>query len=61
MYKNELEGIRFGFKILFVWLILLTGFVMYDKMSIGNRGISQTILLPPPVQDLEVIDYGINE
>lgn len=55
MKTKEHEAIKFGFKLILIWLLLLTGFVMYDKMSIGNGGISQTILLPPPIQDLEPI------
>ena len=55
MSKLQYEGIKFGFTFLFIWLILLTGFVMYDKMSIGSGGITQTILLPPPIPELEPI------
>jgi hypothetical protein len=53
MNKQEHAGISFGFTLVLIWLILLTGFVMYDKMVEG-RGIAQTIVLPPP--PLEVIE-----
>ena len=53
MNKQERSGISFGFSLVLIWLILLTGFVMYDKM-IEGRGITQTIVLPPP--PLEVIE-----
>ena len=54
MNRQEHAGIGFGFSLVLIWLILLTGFVMYDKM-IEDRGITKTIFLPPPPQ-LEVIE-----
>lgn len=53
MNKQERAGISFGFALVLIWLVLLTGFIMYDKMVEG-RGITQTIVLPPP--PLEVIE-----
>ena len=53
MNRQEHAGIGFGFSLVLIWLILLTGFVMYGKMVEG-RGITQTIVLPPP--PLEVIE-----
>ena len=60
MNREEQKAIKFGFKIMLIWLTILTGIIMYDKMSIGSK-INQTILLPPPIQEMEVYDYGINE
>lgn len=57
MNKLDYEGIKFGFTFVIIWLLLLTGYTMYDKMSVGNTGFSQTILLPPPsLPELEVIN-----
>lgn len=53
MNKQERAGIGFGFTLILIWLVLLTGFAMYGKMVEG-RGITQTIVLPPP--PLEVIE-----
>jgi len=41
------EGIRFGFVIILIWLLLLTGYLIYDKMFIGGV-FTRTILVPPP-------------
>jgi hypothetical protein len=54
MNKQERSGISFGFSLVLIWLILLTGFIMYDKI-IEDRGVVKTIFLPPPPQ-LEVIE-----
>jgi hypothetical protein len=53
MNRQECSGISFGFSLVLIWLILLTGFIMYDKM-VEDRGIARTIVLPPP--PLEVIE-----
>lgn len=47
---------------IFIWLILLTMFFMYDKMSIG-QGV-RNIILPPPILEpieMEVFYEPINE
>ena len=56
MNKQECAGVGFGFSLVLIWLILLTGFVMYDKM-VEDRDIAQPVLLPPP--PLEVIEIEI--
>lgn len=53
MNRQERAGIGFGFTLVLIWLILLTGFVMYGKM-VEDRGVTKTIFLPPP--PLEVIE-----
>lgn len=55
MNRQERVGIRFGFTLVLIWLTLLTGFVMYDKM-VEDRGVAQTIVLPPspPLEVIEV-------
>lgn len=61
MNREQRAGIGFGFSLILIWLILLTGFMMYDKMVEG-RGISQTIILPPPpleVIEVEGVDYDL--
>lgn len=40
---------------IFIWLILLTMFYMYDKISIGQR--VGNIILPPPI--LEPIEVDV--
>ena len=52
MSKREYEGTAFGFIFVVIWLLLLTGFVMYDRMN-ANEGLKKVIVLPPPI---EVID-----
>jgi hypothetical protein len=54
MNRQEHAGVGFGFTLVLIWLVLLTGFVMYDKI-IEDRGVVKTIFLPPPPQ-LEVIE-----
>lgn len=39
--------------IIFIWLILLTMFFMYDKMSIA-QGVRNIILPPPMLEPIEV-------
>jgi len=56
MDKLFKSGTAFGFGLILIWLTLLTGFVMYDKMAEG-RDITQPVLLPPP--PLEVIEVEI--
>ena len=62
MNKQECSGISFGFSLVLIWLILLTGFVMYDKM-VEDRGEIRTIVLPPspPLEVIEVegVDYDL--
>ena len=61
MNKQECSGISFGFSLVLIWLILLTGFVMYDKM-IEDGGVVRTIVLPPPpleVIEVEGVDYDL--
>lgn len=53
MNKQDRSGIGLGFILTFIWLILLTGFIMYDKMSIG-QGVRNIILPPPILEPLEV-------
>lgn len=60
MNKQEYSGISFGFSLVLIWLILLTGFVMYDKMVEG-REVSKTIILPPQLEVIETegVDYDL--
>ena len=62
MNSQERNGIKFGFSLVLIWLTLLTGFVMYDKMSIV-RGV-RNVILPPPILEpveMEVFYEPINE
>ncbi len=62
MDGQDYNGIKFGFSLVLIWLTLLTGFVMYDKMSIG-RGV-ENIIIPPPILEpieMEVFYEPINE
>jgi hypothetical protein len=52
MNRQELAGIRFGFGLILVWLILLTGFVMYDKIKEEVK--VDTIIIPPQLEVIEV-------
>ena len=60
MNREQHAGIGFGFSLILIWLILLTAFIMYDKI-IEGRGNTQTIILPPPLEVLEVegVDYDL--
>lgn len=60
MNKQEHAGVSFGFGLILIWLILLTGFVMYGKMKEG-REVNRTIILPPQLEVIEVegVDYEI--
>lgn len=53
MNRQERSGVGFGFSLVLIWLILLTGFVMYGKIVEG-RGVTRTIVLPPPLEVIEV-------
>ena len=55
MDKNKYQGIGFGFIFLIIWLLLLTGYTIYDKINIGEK-IEKVIILPPPVESLEIIE-----
>lgn len=52
MNKQERAGIGFGFSLILIWLILLTGFIMYGKIIEGVK--VNTIVLPPPLEVIEV-------
>ena len=49
-----INGTRFGFGLILIWLTLLTGWLMYDKMNVGEK-INKVMILPPPVEVLEDI------
>ena len=62
MNRQDCNGIKFGFSLVLIWLTLLTGFVMYDKMSIA-QGV-RNIILPPPILEpveMEVFYEPVNE
>ena len=44
-----LKGISFGFVLVLTWLLLLTGYLLYDKMISVNE-VRQTILVPPQLE-----------
>ena len=60
MSKIRYEGVSFGFKILLIWLTILTGYIMYDKIISVNK-IHETIVLPPQIEIIGDIDYDLNE
>lgn len=53
MSKKDLLGLSFGMKVILIWLAILTGFFMYDKMNVGEK-INKVIILPPPIEQIEV-------
>ena len=55
MSKQQLEGIRFGFILILIWLIGLTLYLVCAKMDISER-INKVIILPPPVESLDIIE-----
>ena len=59
MNEQERAGVSFGFGLILVWLVLLTGFVMYGKMVEEVK--VNTIILPPPLEVIEVegVDYDL--
>lgn len=60
MNKQEYAGISFGYGLVLIWLILLTGFIIYGKIVEG-REVSRTIILPPQLEIIEVegVDYDL--
>ena len=59
MNTKDRQGLSFGFGLILIWLTLLTGYLVYDKMYSGD-GFTQTIILPPQVQ-LEPVEFDIIE
>ena len=60
MNKQERAGIGFGFTFVLIWLVLLTGFVMYGKM-VEDRDVAQPVLLPPsPLEVIEIEIEGVD-
>lgn len=57
MNKKDLNGIRFGFILILIWLVLLTGFIIYDKINSSKVQIKETIVLPPEIELIGDIDY----
>lgn len=57
MNKEYFNGTRFGFILILIWLILLTGFTMYDKIDSSKVQIRETIVLPPEIELIGDIDY----
>lgn len=43
--------------IIFIWLFVLTGLIAYDKININQK--VKTIILPPPLEVLEVEKEGV--
>ena len=62
MKEQERKGIAFGFYVVFIWLIFVTGLTIYLTCATINSGrINKTIILPPPIvePEFEIIgDYG---
>jgi len=60
MNKQECSSVGFGFWLILIWLVGLTAFVMYGKI-VESRGIAQTIVLPPPLEVIEIegVDYDL--
>ena len=56
MNKEYFDGTRFGFILVLIWLIILTGIIMHGKM-VEDRDVTQPVLLPPP--PLEVIEIEL--
>ena len=57
MNKEYFNGTRFGFILILIWLALLTGFMIYDKMDSSKVQIRETIVLPPEIEAIGDIDY----
>lgn len=55
MHKEQYKGIRFGFITIIIWLLLLTSYLVYAKMNIGDR-INKVIILPPPIESLDIVE-----
>jgi hypothetical protein len=53
MNRQEHAGVGFGFTLVLIWLVLLTGFIMYDKM-VEDREVGKTIMLPPQLEVIEI-------
>ena len=58
MNRTQHEGIKFGFTFLMIWLLLLTGYLMYDKMNVRFKPM---VLQPIPVMELEPLPIVIEE
>jgi hypothetical protein len=60
MNRQEHAGVGFGFTLVLIWLVLLTGFIMYDKM-VEDREVGKTIMLPPQLEVIEIegVDYDL--
>ena len=43
--------------IIFIWLFILTGLIVCDKININRK--VKTIILPPPLEVLEVEKEGV--
>lgn len=54
MNKLQREGIKFGFTLILIWLLGLTGYLLYDKMNTGSKEVGNTLILPPEIEILEV-------
>lgn len=52
MNKEQYEAVKFGFILILIWLTLLTGCQIYDKIFVGGR----LIILPPPAVQLEPLE-----
>lgn len=50
------EGIRFGFITILIWLTLLTGYLICDKMNVVNK-VQEVIILPPPLEVVGEVEY----
>lgn len=59
MNRQERASASFGFWLILIWLIVLTGFTMYDKIK--EEAKVNTIVLPPQLEIIEVegVDYDL--
>lgn len=50
----DIKAIGFGFWFIIIWLVILTSILAYDKMNLDRGNFTRTIILPPPLEVLEI-------
>lgn len=50
----DTKAIGFGFWFVIIWLVILTSILVYDKMNLDRGNFTNTIILPPPLEALEI-------
>lgn len=60
MKERERKGIAFGFEVLIIWLIFLSGltcYLTYDKIKVEKQRAVNTVILPPMLEGVEIYEY----